>query len=122
MSPQLASVLDKIRQADLPFFAGVELSGSNVRDRGFGETPLHVVAVWGDAESSRILIEEGALMDVPGEHGCTPLHEAAIQGHVEVVKLVLGSGADRTRRSEFGNFAEIASRSDNPEIRKLVDR
>jgi len=99
MSPALASVFDKIRKADIPSFAGIELDGPNVRSRGFGETPLHIVAVWGDLDSARILIQEGACLDVAGEQGCTPLHEAAMQGHVEVVKLLLASGADRNLKS-----------------------
>lgn len=120
MSPALASVLEKIREADLSSFAGVELSSADVRDRGFGETLLHVVAIWGDVDSARILIEEGATIDVPGEHGCTPLHEAALQGHVEVVKLLLSKGADPKRKSEFGDFLEIAAQSDNPSLRILA--
>jgi len=119
VSPALADVLDKIRQAGLPSFVGVDIVGPNIRSRGFGETPLHVVAVWGDLDSARILIHEGACLDVPGEQGCTPLHEAAMQGHVEVVKLLLASGANRKLKSEFGDFSEIAGMSDNPEIRKL---
>jgi ankyrin repeat protein len=116
----LSIVLDKIRSADLPAFAGVELSGADVRDRCFGESPLHVVAIWGDVDAARVLIEEGATIDVPGEHGCTALHEAAAQGHVEVVKLHLAKGADPKLKSEFGDFFEIASRSEVPELREFT--
>ena len=120
MSPALAKVLEKIREAELPSFAGVELSGADVRDGGFGVSPLHVVAVWGDVNSARVLIEEGATIDVPGEHACTPLHEAALQGHVDVVKLLLSKGADPKRLSDFGDFFAIAARSDNPALRSFA--
>lgn len=119
MSPALSKVLNKIREADLPSFAGVELTGPDVRDRGYGESPLHIVAIWGDVDSARVLIEEGATIDVPGEHGCTALHEAAMQGHVEVVKLLLEEGADPKLKSEYGDFYEIAGRSENPMLRAL---
>ncbi len=122
MSPALSKVLDKIREADLPSFAGVELTGPNVRDRGYGESPLHIVAIWGDLDSARVLIEEGATIDVPGEHGCTALHEAALQGHVEMVKLLLKEGADPKLKSEYGDFFEIAGRSEDPMLRALSKR
>ncbi len=119
MSPGLSSVLKKIQAANLPMFDRVTLTGPNVRSNGFGETPLHVVAFWGDVDATRVLIQEGGLIDVPGEDGCTPLHEATMQGHLEVVRLLLASGADRNLKSEFGDFSEVAAMSENPEIQEL---
>jgi ankyrin repeat protein len=43
-----------------------------------------------------------------------------MQGHVELVKLLLERGADRTIKSNFGDFYDIAKMSDNTEIRKLA--
>jgi len=120
MSPALEQILNKIRDAELPSFAGIEFTGPNVRDRAFGDTPLHVVAIWGDVDAAKILIEAGATIDVPGEHGCTALHEAAMQGHAEVVKLLLSKGADRKIKSNFGSFDDIASTSDDPTIKQLA--
>jgi ankyrin repeat protein len=120
VSPALAKVLAKIRDADLPQFAGVELSSADIRGGGFGESPLHVVAIWGDVESACILIEEGAPLDLPGEHGCTPLHEAALLGHVDVVRLLLSKGADPKLKCEYGDFSEIAARSEDPSLRALA--
>ena len=68
MSPALSKVIEKIQQAGLPDFADVPLDSAKARGREpFRETLLHVVAVWGDAESARVLIDEGADIDVPGE-------------------------------------------------------
>ena len=120
MSPALSKVIEEIKRADLPQFADVALDFANARGGPFGETLLHVVAVWGDIDAARVLIAEGADIDIPGEHGCTPLHEAAIQGHVDVVRLLLSRGADPSLRSEFGDFLDIAARSDSAALRKLA--
>ncbi len=120
MSPALAMVLEEIKRADLPQFADVPLNCANARGGPFGETLLHIVAVWGDADAARVLIDEGADIDVPAELGCTALHEAAIQGHVDVVKLLLSCGADPSLRCEFGDLFEIAARSNSDLLRTFA--
>lgn len=120
MSPELSSVIAEIKRADLPQFAGATLNSANARAGAFGETMLHVVAVWGDTNAARVLIDEGAEFDVPGEHGCTPLHEAALQGHTDFVKLLLSRGADPFLRGEFGDFIEIAFQSDSETLRQIA--
>ena len=120
MSPALSKVLEEIRQADLPQFTDVPLDSANVRGGAFGETILHIVAIWGDAAAAGVLIDEGAEIDVQAEQGCTPLHEAALQGHVDVVTLLLSRGADPALRCEFGDFFEIAARSDSEFLRRVA--
>jgi len=120
MNSELEKVLAKIRNADLIEFTNVELNGPNVRGI-LGETPLHIVATWGDAEAARILLDAGAEIDVNGEYDHTALHYAIGQGHAEVVRLLIARGADLYRRNAFGdNAIERAERSDNEEIKKLV--
>jgi hypothetical protein len=68
MNSDLKQVLEKIREADLIQFDGVPLDHANVRVKNFGETPLHIVAVWGDLEAVRILLDCGAEVDVGGEY------------------------------------------------------
>ena len=87
---------------------GVEVNGPNVRGSSFNQTPLHVVAVWGDVEAARILLDAGAEIDVSGEDDFTALHEAIEQGHVEMVRLLVARGADLQRRCEFGNALDLA--------------
>lgn len=79
MSTALESVLGKIRHAELAQFLDVLLDGPNVRSPVSGETPLHIVAIWGDVDSARVLLDAGAEIDVRGEEDCTPLHEAIMQ-------------------------------------------
>jgi ankyrin repeat protein len=121
MNPDLKKVLAKIRDAQLIEFTDVELNGPNVRGL-FGETPLHVVAIWGDVESARILLDAGAEVDVNGEYDHTALQEAIGQGHLEMVKLLVSHGADLKRKNSFGgNAIEDAASSKNKEIRKFFE-
>ncbi|MGD0206484.1 MAG: ankyrin repeat domain-containing protein [Verrucomicrobiota bacterium] len=121
MNPDPEKVLAEIRDADLIQFAEVDLNGPNVRGL-LGETPLHIVATWGDVESARILLNAGAEIDVNGEYDHTALHEAIGQGHLEMVKLLVSRGADLKRRNSFGsNAIELAASSKNEEIRKLFE-
>jgi ankyrin repeat protein len=74
-----------------------------------GTTPLLRAAIGGDVETARLLLERGALVDLPNVHGLTPLLAAA--GHVsgrnqrfdteqaqaraiELLDLLLAAGAD----------------------------
>jgi ankyrin repeat protein len=65
----------------------------------FGETPLHVAVIWGDAEAVRTLLSAGANPNAQGEHGFTPLHEAVEQRNLPLVKLLVQSGASNTIRN-----------------------
>jgi ankyrin repeat protein len=110
----------KIEYAALPVFEGIQLNGPTIRGRYFGDTPLHVVAVWGDDESARVLIAEGAEIDARGEHAFTPLHEAVQQGKIEVVKLLLENGADPYLKSDLGDAFDLAEFKSNPELTRLL--
>jgi ankyrin repeat protein len=113
VSVSLESVLEKIRRAELTQFSGVPLDGPNVRSPLSGETPLHIVAIWGDVDSALALLEAGAEVDIRGEEDCTPLHEAIMQGHAEVARLLLSRGADPRLKCRFGDAYEIAARSES---------
>jgi ankyrin repeat protein len=71
-----------------------------------GDTPLHVVARWNDAEAIALLIGAGAYVNAIGDMGETPLHIAAKTGDRTSIQLLLQNGADPSLRSEFGQTAE----------------
>ena len=121
MNSELEEVLAKIRDAQLPYFDGIDAKLNNPNEHGlFGITPLHIVAMWGDAESAKTLLNGGAEIEVPAENGYTALHEAIEQGHFEVVKLLVARGADLNRKCEFGNAFELASLGESEEIKKFL--
>lgn len=70
-----------------------------------GNTPLWFAAQgpWpGGVEVARVLIEAGADINRPSEHGRTALHMAAAWGHADVVRLLLENGADATITDDEG--------------------
>lgn len=122
MSLDIEAVLAKLRSAELPTFMDVAIDGPNVKGRSFGDTPLHIIATWGDVESARVLIESGAEIDARGEDDFTPLLNAVEQGHLHLVALLLNMGANPLLRDKDGMTArDLADRLGRPEIKKLFD-
>lgn len=121
MNSELEAVLTKIRDADLPTFIDTPIDSAFVRGPAFGTSLLHVVAIWGDVDAARILLDAGVEIDLPGEHGFTALHEAIQQGHPEMVRLLLKRGADAAKPQDWGNNAlQLAEISGRPEIVELL--
>jgi ankyrin repeat protein len=56
------------------------------------ETPLHIASVFGNLEAVKILIENGADVNVLNNNGSNPLHYAASRDRLEIVKLLVKSG------------------------------
>jgi hypothetical protein len=97
-------VLRRYMDEDLPAFCGMELTEVNQRGR-CGERPLDVAACRGDLDEMLALLEGGAYIDAPGEHGNTALHEAAAHGHAAAVKLLLDFGARQDLKNDWGKTA-----------------
>jgi ankyrin repeat protein len=84
----------------------LELGFSPHTRNSFGETPLHLAAAAGDADTVRVLLEHGAELDARDDnyHG-TPLGYATVSSReasrsdgdwAATVRLLLDAGADRT--------------------------
>ena len=56
----------------------------------------------GDLEQVRRLLEQGADIDEPDQHGCTALQLAFAEGHGEIVNLLLDKGAETGVTDEEG--------------------
>jgi hypothetical protein len=99
-----AEVIRRYKDEDLPAFAEMELT--DVNQAGiFGECPLDVAACRGNLEEIYALLDGGAKIDAPGEHGNSALHEAVGQGHFDVVRVLLAFGARTNIRNESGHPA-----------------
>lgn len=59
-----------------------------------GTTALHWAAGTGNLALAKLLLEQGAEVDVPDRGGATPLHRAAHMGQAEMVRWLLQQGAD----------------------------
>ncbi|MBN1212652.1 MAG: ankyrin repeat domain-containing protein [candidate division Zixibacteria bacterium] len=72
-------------------------------------TPLHLAARHSDLEVSKILLENGARLNVRNQEGETPLYLAASQGHTDITEYLLEKGAfvgcpeNKMNRTELHN-------------------
>jgi ankyrin repeat protein len=111
------AVLRRYKDEDLPAFCEIELTDVN-QEGNFGERPLDVAATRGNLDEIVALLEGGAYIDTPGEHGFTALHAAVMQGHAAAVKLLLDYGARQDLKNDWGQTAiDVAC---NPDVCALL--
>ncbi len=74
---------------------GADLNARMTGGKGWrgGVTPLHLAAIAGRTEIVRLLLIEGAEIDVKSDQGQTPLHAACLLGWKETVALLIAKGA-----------------------------
>jgi uncharacterized protein len=96
----LQDVLRRINES-VDDFASRPARSAN--DRGaFEDYPLHKVAIWGDIEAARVLLDNGADINALGEDGDTPLHRAIAGDQTEMAEFLVARGADVTIRNRYG--------------------
>lgn len=91
----------------VPDFYGQTITAINQRNR-YGDTPLHIVAFWGDCHAIQTLVKAGADINAKGEHGYTPLMQATGKGRFKVLKLLIRLGAQPIENSEGDRPSDIA--------------
>jgi len=74
----------------------------NLADKDSGLTPLHEVAALGCKPEMKLLLAEGADINVKDHDGFTPLHWAASEGHADVAELLLAEGAGVNAKTDHG--------------------
>jgi len=85
------------------------------------EPPLHRAVNSGNIEQVKLLISEGADVNVKSVNGWTPLHHAADRGHREMVELLLAHDADvNVYESNVKTAAEYAMKRNHTEIVQLL--
>jgi ankyrin repeat protein len=100
------------------------LKGANVNlqsNNGFNVFPIHSAAAGNYTDITRMLIENGAKVNVVQQAGATPLHSAAQNGNLELIILLLESGAEVFTRMEGGKLpADLAREKGFEEIAEIL--
>lgn len=90
----------------------------------FGDRPIHTAAVRGQVEDIELLIENGASVNLTGEHEYTALHFAVLHGNLEAVSLLLKAGSDLAKKNDDGQtplaLARICRDIDKPDDREKI--
>ncbi|GES62743.1 Mg2+ transporter protein, CorA-like/Zinc transport protein ZntB [Aspergillus terreus] len=82
---------------------------------------LHIAVIVANYTSVRLLLSQGASVNIPRAGGTTPLHDAILQQNVDIVDCLLQEGASPIMRDDQGNSAfHLASQFDCVEILDLL--
>ncbi|WP_374699004.1 ankyrin repeat domain-containing protein [Wolbachia endosymbiont (group B) of Limnophora tigrina] len=84
-------------------------------------TLLHFAANFGDINVTKLLLEEGADIDIKDQNENTLLHLAASNGHTDIVKLLMEKGSDLSVVNKEGNTSlHLAASNGHTDIVKLL--
>ncbi len=100
------------------------LKGADVNtpsDNGFRVFPIHSAVAGDHAQIARMLMDNGAEVNVAQSSGVTPLHSAAQNGNIELIILLLEKGADVDVRMEGGKLpSDLAKEKGFTEIADIL--
>lgn len=100
------------------------LKGADVNlpsNNGFHVFPIHSAAAGNYPEIVRMLVANGANVNVKQQAGATPLHSAAQNGNLELLILLLENGAETEARMEGGKLpADLAREKGFTEIAEIL--
>jgi ankyrin repeat protein len=100
------------------------LKGANVNlpsNNGFNVYPIHSAAAGNYTDIVRMLIDNGANVNVKQQAGATPLHSAAQNGNLEMLILMLENGAEVNTRMEGGKLpADLAREKGFDDIAEIL--
>ena len=67
-----------------------------------GDTPLHWLAIDGNVELCKYIVENVTDKNPSNDYGVTPLHEAAVRDHLAICKLIVPQVKERNPRDNLG--------------------
>jgi ankyrin repeat protein/mono/diheme cytochrome c family protein len=106
--PRDHALFSAIRSGDLAVLESHLREGTPLNVQAAdGTTPLALAALYGTADTVRLLLDHGADPNAAGQAGASPLLLAA--GDLEKVRLLVARGADVNARSKLGNTPLIAA-------------
>ena len=96
--------VEEVRKNRIDEVRTLLLQGVDVNSRYVfgGSSGLHWAASLGLAEMARLLIDNGADLDIRNHDRNTPLHWAAAEGQKELVVILIAHGADVNARGKGG--------------------
>ena len=71
-------------------------SGAKLQEFSFGNTDLHLAAIWGFADLVPVLVRHGADVNAVNEYGHTPLYYAARHGYRKTAEALIAVGAEKS--------------------------
>ena len=99
----LARLLRAAKDNDVDALEALMQQGEDLNQaNSFGQTALHICAIWGNTQAARFLLNCGSNADAQNDHGMSPLHYAAEKGDVYTVALLVDAGADVTLMTDKG--------------------
>lgn len=100
------------------------LKGADVNlpsNNGFNVFPIHSAAAGNYTDIARMLVENGARVNVKQQAGATPLHSAAQNGNLDLLILLLEHGAETETRMEGGKLpSDLAREKGFKEIAEIL--
>ena len=115
----LASYFGQLEVARYLILKGADVNQPS--NNGFNVFPIHSAAAGNYTDIVRILIENGAQVNVRQQAGVTPLHSAAQNGNLELLILLLENGAETNIRMEGGKIpADLAKDKGFDEIAEIL--
>jgi ankyrin repeat protein len=100
------------------------LKGADVNlpsNNGFNVFPIHSATAGNYTDIARMLVENGANVNVRQQAGATPLHSAAQNGNLDMLIMLLEHGAETNVRMEGGKLpADMAREKGFKEIAEIL--
>jgi ankyrin repeat protein/ribosomal protein L40E len=123
-------LLKAAREGDVEKVKDLLARGADPNAIRLGTTPLHIAAGHGRFDIVKILVENGANVNVKDLMGFTPLHSAILGNHLAIVKFLIENGADVNAKVEncltkwnWCTSLHLAAFAGDPNIiRFLIDR
>ncbi len=111
-----------IRAGDVDSLRHLCVNPVNIKDR-LDTTPLHYAALYGNAESVRILLEHGADVNARNKSGATPLIYGAY--NFDKTRLLVEKGADVNAKSTGDMtplLVAVSIHGNTPTVRYLIEK
>jgi len=111
---------DNVKMASRAIAAGADVN-SQASSALLERTPLHDAVEWNKVDMVKLLIRNGARLDVQDAYGLTPLHLAARMGSTGLADILLKAGAPVNARSTNGETPLMAAKKLSTKHRHVAE-